>query len=248
MQETLTRKPSLTSNVLHLLAMGFMVLDHLWATLTPSQTWMTCVGRIAFPIFAFLAVEGYFHTHSLRRYLLRLLGLAVLSELPFNLFYEGSLIYPFHQNVIWTFLLGLGAICLLERIRRLPKLWLTIPLSAGVVFLSWLVGNLLMVDYYGAGVLTVLCFYFFHGRKWWCLVGQIAGLLWINVSLLGGRFYPVTLFGVELELRQQALALLALIPIWLYRGEKGRKSRGFQILCYLFYPAHMLLLALLAQL
>lgn len=46
--------------------MAFMLCDHLWATLLPAQEWMTCVGRIAFPIFAFMAVEGYFHTHNFK--------------------------------------------------------------------------------------------------------------------------------------------------------------------------------------
>lgn len=50
------------------------------------------------------------------------------------------------------------------------------------------------------GVLTVFIFYFFRGRKWWCLLGQIAALYWVNVELLGGLMYPVRLFGVEFEL------------------------------------------------
>ena len=57
----------LSAAALHILAMAFMLLDHLWATLFLSQEWMTCVGRLAFPIFAFMAVEGYFHTHSFKK-------------------------------------------------------------------------------------------------------------------------------------------------------------------------------------
>ena len=55
-------KMDLSAAALHILAMTFMLMDHLWATLLPAQEWMTCVGRIAFPIFAFMAVEGYFHS------------------------------------------------------------------------------------------------------------------------------------------------------------------------------------------
>ena len=70
----------ISAATLHLAAMLFMLMDHLWATLLPAQDWLTCVGRLAFPVFAFMAVEGYFHTHSFKRYALRLLVLAVISE------------------------------------------------------------------------------------------------------------------------------------------------------------------------
>ena len=66
-------------------------------------------------------------------------------------------------------------------------------------------GTLCMVDYYGVGVLTVFVFYFLHGRKWWCFLGQLAALYWLNVELLGGLMYPVQLFCMEFELCQQGL-------------------------------------------
>ncbi len=100
----------ISSAGLHILAMTFMLLDHMWATVTPGQEWMTCVGRMAFPIFAFMIVEGYFHTHDLKKYLLRMVAFALISEVPFDLMYEGLAFYPYHQNVMWTFLIALGGI------------------------------------------------------------------------------------------------------------------------------------------
>ena len=73
---------------------------------------------------------------------------------------------------------------------------------------------------------------------------QAAALYWVNVELLGGLMYPIQLFGMDFELCQQGLALLALVPIWLYRGRQGYHSKPFQYACYAFYPVHMLLLAL----
>ena len=235
----------LSAAALHILAMALMLMDHLWATLLPAQDWLTCAGRVAFPIFAFMAVEGYFHTRSFKKYALRMLLFAVLSEIPFDLMYGGTWFYPVHQNVIWTLLLGLMGIYLMEKARKTGKTWLYVLVCIGITLAGAILGTLGMVDYYGAGVLTVFVFYFFRGRKWWCLLGQVLGLYWINVELLGGLMYPVELLGMELELCQQGFALLALIPIWLYRGRQGYHSKPFQYVCYGFYPAHMLLLAII---
>ena len=234
----------LSAAALHILAMGLMLMDHLWATLLPAQEWLTCAGRVAFPIFAFMAVEGYFHTRDLKKYLGRLLLFAVISEVPFDLMYGGTWFYPVHQNVIWTLLMGLLGVHLMETVRKKQKLWVYGAVSALVVAAGAVLGTLCMVDYYGAGVLTIFVFYFFRGRKWWCLLGQLAALYWINVELLGGLMYPLHLFGMEWELCQQGLALLALVPIWLYRGRQGFHNKPFQYACYGFYPAHMLVLAL----
>ena len=237
-------KMDLSAAALHILAMTFMLMDHLWATLLPAQEWLTCVGRIAFPIFAFMAVEGYFHTHNLKKYLLRMLVFAVISEVPFDLMYGGTWFYPVHQNVIWTLMMGLAGIHLMETVRKKKSTFVYILVSAIVVILGGLLGTLSMVDYYGIGVLTVFIFYFFRGRKWWCLLGQMLALYWVNVELLGGLMYPIRLFGMEFELCQQGLALLALLPIWLYRGRQGYHSKPFQYFCYAFYPMHMLVIVL----
>ena len=111
----------LSAAALHLIAMALMLMDHLWATLLPAQDWLTCAGRLAFPIFAFMAVEGYFHTRNLKRYALRLLLFALLSEVPFDLMYGGTWFYPVHQNVIWTLLLGLLGVHLMETMRKKQK-------------------------------------------------------------------------------------------------------------------------------
>ena len=134
---------SLSAAALHILAMVLMLMDHLWATLLPAQDWLTCAGRLAFPIFAFMAVEGYFHTHSFRKYALRLALFAVLSEVPFDLMYGGTWFYPVHQNVIWTLLLGLLGIHLMETVRKKQKTWLYLLTALLVVLIGTVLGTLL---------------------------------------------------------------------------------------------------------
>ena len=240
-------KFDISSAGLHILAMCLMLCDHLWATLIPGNNWLTCIGRLAFPIFAFVLVEGYFHTRNLKRYALRLLLFAVLSEIPFNLMYSSSVIYPFHQNVIWTLLIGLWMIHLNEKAKE-KQPYLRILTAVGTILLGPLLGLVSFADYNSAGVLMILVFYFFRGRHWWCYLGQIAGMYYINFEMLKGLVFPVSLLGVNLEIPQQGLAILSLIFLWLYQGRRGISAKWFQYLCYWFYPAHMLLLWLIRYL
>lgn len=235
----------ISSKGLHIIAMIFMLMDHMWATLFTSADWLTSVGRLAFPIFAFMIVEGYTHTKNLQKYVLRLLLFAVITEIPFNLMVGNSVIYYVHQNVLWTFLIGIGLIHINELARKKEKLWLTVLTAALTTVIGFVLGHITFVDYNAAGILTVLVFYFFRGRKWWCYLGQLIGLYYINVELLQGYFFEIELFGHSFEIIQQGLALFSLAFIWLYKGRQGKKSKAFQYFCYTFYPAHMMLLWLI---
>ena len=239
------RKWEVTSFFLHLLAMGTMLCDHLWGTVIPGNDWLTCVGRLAFPIYAFMLVEGYFHTRNLKKYVLRLLVFALISEIPFDLAMGSTWFYPIHQNVLWSFLISLGLIHWNEKARAKGKLWRRILVGAATVVIGYIVGLVTMVDYYHAGILMVLIFYFFRGRKWWCFLGQLLCLWYVNLEILGGFGYELVIFGRNVFLTRQGLALLALIPIWLYRGKQGYHSKPFQYLNYAFYPLHLLILALI---
>lgn len=234
----------LTSAGLHILAMLFMLLDHLWATVVPGNGWMTCLGRLAFPIFAFLLVEGFFHTRSRKHYARRLLLFALISEIPFNLMVGGRIFYPLHQNVLWTFLISFGLIAWIERGKE-AALWQRLLRFGAALTLGMLVGTLTMVDYHGFGIAMVLVFYLFRGNEWYHRAGQLLGLYWINGVLMGGLGYELVFWGHTWFVHQQALAVLSLVFIWLYRGRKGHSSKVFQYFCYAFYPAHMLVLAML---
>lgn len=240
----LGRKPfgGINANQLRCLAILFMLLDHLWATLIPGNFWMTCVGRLAFPIFAFQISEGFFHSHDRRRYARRLLLFALLSEIPFDLMYGSTAFYPFHQNVLFTLLLGLLAVSAIDRARR-ERTARAIVLSTlallGILLLS-IIG---MVDYGWRGVLTVVAFYALRDfpAAW---LAQSAAMVLLNIVGFQGLLLPV--FGWEIP--AQGFAVFALLPIWLYNGEPGRRSRSLQLGFYAFYPVHMLILYLLFSL
>ena len=114
------RRIETTSFSLHIMAMVCMLCDHLWGTSVVNHEVFTCIGRLAFPIYAFMIVEGYFHTGSLSNYVKRLFLAAVISEIPFNLVMGSRFFYPIHQNVLWTFLISLGLIHWNEKAKAKP--------------------------------------------------------------------------------------------------------------------------------
>ena len=145
-----------TSFSLHILAMAFMLCDHLWGTIVPGNDWLTCIGRLTFPIFAFQIAEGFFLTSDRRRYMRRLLVFALISEIPFNLMLADSVFYPLHQNVMFTFLIALLLMQWMEKQRG--NLLRFVGVSVVCVLLAMVLGLVTFVDYYHYGVLIVLLF------------------------------------------------------------------------------------------
>lgn len=226
--------------------MAFMLCDHMWATVIPGTHILTDIGRMAFPIFAFQIVEAYFHTHSYKKLMLRLFIFALISEIPMNLMYGGSVIYPFHQNVMFTFLIGLLFVRFMDWGKKSGAIWKFALAIVVSVFGGFVIGTLTMVDFFGPGVLTVLLFYLFHDVKFgW--IGQLVGMYIINMVMLGGQVIPIEIGGFYFEFPRQGFALLSLILIWLYNGKQGKHNKPIQYAYYAFYPLHMLVLSVIAM-
>ena len=233
----------LNSNTLRLVAVLLMVSDHVWATAMSFGNWMTYIGRMAFPIFAFQIAEGFVHTKNFKKYALRLLAFAVISEIPFNLFYSSRWFNPYHQNVMFTLLLGLLAIKVIDNLKKdiSPKnigkslLWLAL-IAVG--------GTLGFVDYGFLGVLTVVMFYLCRGYRFTPVL-QLIGMILINIVFFEGQVFIFDIFGKTVEIPSQGFAVFSLIPIWLYNGKKGKSSKVLQYGFYAFYPVHMLILYLI---
>ena len=233
----------LTSNMLRTIAIVLMLSDHIWATAMSFGNWMTYIGRMAFPIFAFQIAEGFFHTSNFKKYALRLLGFALITEIPFNLFYSSRWFNPYHQNVLFTLLLGLLAISVIDKVRKkftaktvaLSLLWLLLICVASVIG---------FVDYGFLGMITVVMFYLLRNFPF-AWLAQLAAMVLINIVFFEGQVFPIEIFHKVFEIPFQGFAVFALIPIWLYGGKKGRSSKIMQYGFYAFYPVHMLILYLI---
>ena len=209
-----------------------MSLDHIAAVfLSPINMpylLMRGFGRIAFPIFCFLIVEGYYHTRDVKKYMIRLAGFALVSEIPFDLCFYQKPFYWQHQNVFFTLALGLITIYAIDEIKkRFSTSYIkALVLQFAVIILAMTTAWFLSTDYSMLGILIIIAFYVGRGN-----IIQIAISICIVTLYLGNTF--------------QLYSLLALIPIYLYNGKKGPSMR---YVFYVFYPAHMLILYVMSSL
>ena len=215
----------MTSTGLKWIAVFSMVVDHGTLAFLPQTSVLYVIGRIigrlAFPIYAFLIVEGYAHTRDWKRYLRDLLILAVVSELPFDLFVGESLWYPRAQNVVWTLALGLIGIAFGEQLRMSGWDNLRWMPYAGVCLAAWF----LQADYGLEGTALILAFWLWRGSNhWWIWPGVL-------MAAMGG-------IGI--------FALGSLPIIGAYHGEKGAGVPKY--LFYGIYPVHLLLFGVLVWL
>lgn len=222
----LTLKPAfgLSGSALKVIALISMVIDHVALYLMEHGTvlyeTMRCIGRIAFPVFAFLIAEGLIHTRSRYRYFFTLLGFAVISEIPWYLLNgaDGT------HNVMFTLALGVATLMvlknLLQRSLVLGFLW-----TLGMARLaSWL-----GVDYEWRGILVIVIFYLFNGyghsftysrdMQFFCTFA-----LMMHYGVMG--------------------SVVACMILYVYNGTRGFvqgsiAKYGF----YAFYPVHLIVLS-----
>ncbi len=232
----------INGDVLRFLAVVFMTLDHTRVAVD-GDMWMKCVGRLAFPIFAFQIAEGFVHTSNLKKYLSRLLIFAIISEIPFNIFCSSETFFPQYQNVLFTFALSIAALKLVQTAKKEPTLLKIAGAGLGVVLIAFL-AELLRVDYGGAGIAIVVAFYLFRDFPF-AFVLQFAAMFLVFVFLYPGRPMLFKIDDIIFKIPVQAFALFSFVPIWLYNGKKGSKSKILQYGFYSFYPAHIALLCII---
>lgn len=203
----------LNSFTLKIIAVVSMLIDHIGYIFYPGEPIFRAFGRLAFPIFCFLIVEGFHHTRSHLNYLTRLTVFALLSEIPFNLALWGSIFNLQHQNVFITLALGLASIFCLEEMNT--KRIYVLPL-----ILTWGAAYVLNCDY-GIGGVLLICMYY--------LTRETPVIRIILCTLILYIFFgSFELYG-----------LISMIPITLYNGKRGPHIK---MLFYWFYPVHLLVL------
>ena len=220
----------LDGTMLKIIAMVSMAFDHVGDMFFPDIMWMRMVGRLAMPIFAFCITEGYIHTRNRNKYLLRMGIFALVSEVPFDLAFEGNINLS-HQNIMLSFFISIVALMLFDLIRGSKNeikgrysVWRTMLGALAVVAMA-VVAMLVKADYTMFAVASVFLFYVFKDVNHY--VRPIPGIAFLALTRTVGYYCSTG---------------LSIIPLLLYNGKKGK---GLKWLFYAFYPGHLLLLHLL---
>lgn len=229
----LMRKKVLSQEALKIIACVTMLIDHVGAVIVPylSVPYMVtlyyifrAVGRIAFPVYAFLLVEGMRHTRNPNKYILRL-GLGVLlAEIPFDFGLFGGWTWE-NQSVMVT--LTLGAVMLLCMMKAENKM-----LKQLIVLLFAFAAELVHCDYGFWGIMMMGVFAL--TEKFPVQALCILLINWLIPSV------DIPVLGMNISI--QLFAVLAMVPIAFYSGKKLTHNRAVQWGFYLFYPAHLLAL------
>ncbi|MBQ8166927.1 MAG: hypothetical protein IJZ96_07810 [Lachnospiraceae bacterium] len=227
---------------LKLIAIICMTIDHVGACLGISYingsnylsnfmdyetyTLLRTIGRLAFPIFCYMIVEGFFYTRSVLNYTVRLLIFALISQIPFSLMlYREPFLFSEGLNVYFTLSIGLIAIAGIDYFLQMSKKGdipkpIFVLLSAVIIISATTFADTIKTDYAGYGVLVILIFYIFKDKP-----------------LL--TFLALYLATYHMSNNMEMYALYALIPILLHNHKKGPSMKYF---FYAYYPAHMLVL------
>lgn len=187
------------------------------------------IGRVAFPIFCFLLLEGFIHTSSRLKYCIRLGIFAIISEIPFELAVHGSINLGLH-NVFFTLLIGILCMWACDAIekyvidtdafannsymRQVSKLIIWIAVTGS----GMIIAQLLDTDYSAFGVASMMIMYMFRENKTSLIICGAVSFLWSPVEM------PT---------------ILGFVPIALYNGTRGRQIKYF---FYAFYPVHLTIL------
>ena len=216
----------MNSFVLKIIAICTMFIDHLRYIIPTQPMFMAYIGRIAFPIFSFQIVQGYLHTKNLKKYILRLFIVAIISQIPYYLYFRNGVL-----NVLFTFILGLLCIYTYEKFAKKSKF-----LTSMVILLIMLLSNYFNCDYSYYGISIILVFYIFRSNKI---------IMSISFLIVSAIYYIIkySFFSTTNFILLYCFCALSLIPCLLYNGKQGPKIK---YLFYLFYPVHISILLLFA--
>ena len=218
--------------IIKMIAITAMVIDHIGFFLVPQEMLFRAVGRLAFPLFAWLVANGAKHTKNIDAYLTRLFVFALLSQIPYTLAHRSIGIQTCQLNVFFTLFLGLLSIkFIMAKKNRI--------LTALVVLLCGATAQYIESDYGLMGILSIVFFYMFFDDFKMLMLAQIAVYIGVLYSLIALKLYDLNILTLI-----QPLALFSLFFVYNYNKKPGPKAK---YLFYVFYPLQFLVFYLIVR-
>ena len=220
----------LTSFHLKIIALSAMTLDHVSVVFFGTETTLLRnIGRLCFPLIAFMISEGVRYTKNKRKYILSMGIFALISEIPYNLAFYGGFSEIKEQNVYFTLFFGVIAVSVTDELIKNKKAYLAVFVGLFTGLAAYFFGG----DYGFMGIIV-------------CMGMYLSSLLPMGMNLIGyaiSALLTTIVFGPPLNIgyrESQLPAVLAVIPIMLYNGKKGMKLNKY--LFYGYYPLHLIIL------
>ena len=237
MKQIKKHKFGLTNNQLKIIAMVSMLLDHVGLLFFPNVAIFRILGRIAFPIFAYMIAEGCRYTKNRTKYLGMIAAMAIVFQVVYFVAMKSL-----YQGILVTFSLAIIVIYSIDGILHAKKIWgrlvaigALILVAVFVFVLPILLSNTdFDIDYGAWGILLPVVVYLMPSHPW--KVGTASLIL-----LLRAVYYTVV---VPVPLQWWSLLTIPLFA--LYNGERGRAKMKYVF--YIFYPAHLVILYGIAML
>ena len=217
--------------------------------------YLMLIGRLAAPIFLFCVAQGLLHTRDASRYLKRILVTAVIAQTPYILFNlaeyrvdgiaDAWVWQDTGLNICFTLALGLAALALYRRLaeRGHPLSWVVVCAAATAL------ARLLSMEGGRGYILLIFTFYLTRNRpRWQRALWFLPAVVLSRWGLAQWVLEDFTAGPIRNFLLNTGGNYLGMLVTLAYTGEKGDAGRGFQRLCYAFYPAHFALLALIGLL
>ena len=224
---------SLNAGQLKMISVIAMIFDHFIAKFTPHDTLINLVlrypGRIAAPIMCFFIAEGYHHTSSIDKYVVRLLSFAVIAHIPYNLYFGYD--YLNSTSIMYGLALGLIALVIAKH-KNINILLKALGLTVCCALSVW-------ADWGCTTVLWIVAFGLFHGKI------QEQVILFSVVGILFHLIPTYNNFGLDHAPYPHwyQLGIFFAIPLLnVYNGQLGIRSKLVSWAFYIFYPAHLLAL------
>lgn len=227
----------MSSFVLKLFACVCMFCDHLSDTFFGGSTFLNYIGRFSFTIFAFQIMQGYLHTHNIKKYISRLFTFALISQIPYMCFYYVAFNKLFVINVIFTLCFGLLVITIYDKYNKFVGFCSCFALGV--------IAELLHFDYGFYGVFIIFAFYLLRNKKlYMSLVFIISVIIKYYLSIINYQIPFYYLFLGNTYSNLMYFSCLSIIPILIYNGKKGKDAK---YIFYIFYPVHLLILSVIAM-